>query len=152
MAKMSGGIKILIVVSVLVFTTFLLSPVQLGPTKEFRILYILKEVHILNDELPAERLLDHLKSEDPLVQVDAIMGMARRDPPDPRFIKALRQFIDAPRLFTVKDIAIYALGELRAIEALPQLHTRLGDLRYEQDEVKTAIDKINGVIQKPWWK
>lgn len=152
MAKSSRGLQLLLISLFIIAVLFLLSPVQLGPVKDFRIMHILKEVGILQEHRTTDQLLTSLKSEDIRVQVDAIMSMSRRIPPDPKLVKVLREFIDSKAPFSLKNLAIYSLGELRVVEALPQLQTRIGDPNYDQTEIKDAIDKITGVKPKAWWK
>ncbi len=144
--------RLLISCFIAIIILFLVSPYDIGPVKEFRFLYYMKELGILKDHRPPEVLINLLQSEDIRVQVDAMMTMARKEKPDKKIIEMLRQYIDGKAPYSLKNIAIYALGELRVKETLPQLQTRIGDMRYDQQEIKDAIDKINGVKGKPWWK
>ena len=152
MAKSKNGMKLIIILIAVAVCTFLLSPIPLGPVRELRILHYLKEVGILTDHRSDELLVELLQSPDLRVQVDAILAMSRKETPDPLLVKTLRRYIDGTNAYSLKNLAIYALGELRIREALPQLESRLGDLRYDQEELQAAIGKINGTVPKSWWK
>jgi hypothetical protein len=146
------GTKLLIWSFALIFVLLLLAPVRLGPVMDFRIMHILRETGALKDNRTPEQLISALESSDIRVAVDAIMVMSRQQNPDPRIVKVLRQFIDTKAPYSLQNLAIYALGELRVREALPQLESRLRDFRYDQQELRDAIDKISGVKQRPFWK
>lgn len=152
MSKMRVGTKLLLWSFGLIFVLLLLAPVRLGPVMDFRIMHLLRETGLLKDNRTPEQLISALESPDIRVEVDAIMVMSRQQNPDPRIVKTLRQFIDTRAPYSLKNLAIYALGELRIKDALPQLQSRLKDERYSQDDLLEAIDKITGVKEKPFWK
>ena len=52
----------------------------------------------------------------------------------------------------VKNIAVWALGELHAQEAKELLQALRGNLNFDQYEVNKAIKKIEGEIPKPFWR
>jgi len=152
MGKMRIGTKLIVLSCGLIFILLLLAPVRIGPIMDFRIMHILRETGALKDNRTPEQLISALESPDIRVEVDAIMVMSRQANPDPRIIKVLRQFIDTKSPYSLQNLAIYALGELHVKEALPQLKSRLRDNRYDQEGLKEAIDKINGVKERPFWK
>lgn len=152
MSKMRAGTKLIFWSFGLIFVLLLLAPVRLGPVMDFRIMHILRETGVLKDNRTPEQLISALESPDIRVEVDAIMVMSRQQNPDPRIVKILRQFIDTQAPYSLKNLAIYALGELRVKEAMPQLQSRLKDDRYNQEDLRDAIDKIAGLKEKPFWK
>jgi len=92
-----------------------------------------------------------LASKDTRVQTDAAQSIGLLDP-DPVTILALRGFIDRPDVKpSAKDVAIWALGEHRVREALPQLHTRAGNRVYDQENLMRALEKIEGRIGRSIW-
>jgi len=52
----------------------------------------------------------------------------------------------------VKNIAVWALGELHALEAKEFLYSLKGNENFDQYEVNKAIKKIEGKISKPFWR
>ena len=152
MSVAHSGSKLIAILMLVAFFTYLLSPMRIGPAREFRFMHYLKETRILQDHRSTEELLENLQSPDINVQADALMTMSRQESPDPALVKVLRQYIDGKNAFSLKNLAIYALGELRVKESLQQLESRLGDTRYDQEGLNDAIGKIKGLITKPWWK
>lgn len=146
------GIRLLILSFVLILVLFLLSPVQLGPVRDFRFMYYMWETGLLEDHRTPEQLIASLQSEDIRVQVDALMTMSRMTRQDRKIVRVLQEFIDTKAPYSLQNLAVYALGELRVRECVPQLESRLGDDRYDQEVLKRALERIAGTREKPIWK
>lgn len=147
------GKSVLIVFLVLFFVLAALafSPVRVGTIRDFRIFVTLKYWKILPVELKsAPAIIAALESTDPRVQVDAAQSVGFLTP-DPETALALRRFLDRHDVeVSVKDVAIWSLGEIRNREALFQLRDRQSRPEYDQENLRLAIDKIEGRVERGW--
>lgn len=113
---------------------------------------LLEYVGILKDKRSNAELINSLNSQDEAEQFNAITAMAYRG----YFSKNVKALLDYLKSDTgtkrVKDIAIWALGELHAREAKEFLYSLKGDENFDQYEVNKAIKKIEGKISKPFWR
>jgi len=140
-----------VLVFVLGLASFSFTPTKLGTVQDYRIMAYLKYWGVIKPPIQNPVLLkSNLASRDPRVQADAAqtIGLLK---PNPISIEGLRQFIDRRDVpIENKDLAIWALGELRAQNALKQLKGRLNDARYDQENLERAIEKIERNEPKPF--
>lgn len=93
-----------------------------------------------------------MDSFDVEVQYDAVLAMAYRGHSSPN-IRALINYTKSEETSVeMKDIAVWALGELRAYEARKFLLSLKVQKEIDQYEVEKAIKKIDGKISKPFWR
>ncbi|MDH7514653.1 MAG: HEAT repeat domain-containing protein [Bacteroidota bacterium] len=125
------------------------SPYRIGPFRDFRIIVYLKYWGVMRPSVVSgDVLIDRLASNDPRLQTDAAFSIGVL-PKDPRTVRALIGFLDRPDVASdVKDVAVWSLGELRAREALPNLRSRIGNERYDQENLLRAVRKIEGRIPR----
>jgi hypothetical protein len=141
-----------LVVCIVLGMVFLFSSFQVGPVKKMRGIVLLEYVGIIKDKRSDAELIKSLSSSNEIEQFNAITAMAyRRYCPDnaEALLKYLESDIGTKR---VKDIAVWALGELHALEAKEFLYTLRGNENFDQYEVNKAIKKIEGKIPKPFWR
>jgi hypothetical protein len=146
------ALRTLAILVALGVAAFAFSPYRLGTLKDYRFMVYLKYWHIIPpDVVNPELLARNLASDDARVQSDAAQSIGLL-PPHAVTRTALRQFIDRPGVeASAKDVAIWSLGELRDADALPQLRTRLGRADVEQENLRRAIDKIEGRRGHTFW-
>jgi hypothetical protein len=146
MRKLKTSIIVLLLLAV---AAFAFSPYKLGALTDYRAMVYLKYWGVIEPtQVNPTTLAGDLLSKDVRVQTEAAQAIGFLEP-DRITMAALRQFIDRPDVVpSVKDVAIWSLGELRVKEALPQLNTRIGNAAYDQENLRKAIDKIEGKIEK----
>ena len=142
----------LFAIGVMLIIAFLFTSYQVGPVKKTRGLVLLEYIGLIKDERSDEELIKCLSSSDEVEQFEAIAAMAQRKY-SPENAQALLDYL---RLGTgtirVRNIAVWALGELHAKEAKEFLYSLKGNKNFDQYEVDKAIKKIEGKIPKPFWR
>jgi hypothetical protein len=104
-------------------------------------LIYLNLVKTRGDYLPVKDQINH---SDPLTKLDAIFEI-KKSKKDTEKVQILLDFLKSPDNHPdLKDNAIWALGELKAKEALDVLESLKIDNRISQYELKKAILKIRG--------
>ena len=141
-----------LVVCVVLGTAFLFTSFQVGPVKKMRGILLLEYMGVIKDKRSDAELIKSLKSYDEVEQFNAITAMAYR-----RYsldnAEALLDYLKSDSgTKRVKQIAVWALGELLAPEAKEFLYTLKCNKKYDQYEVNKAIKKIEGKISKPFWR
>ena len=141
-----------LVVCVVLGTAFLFTSFQVGPVKKMRGILLLEYMGVIKDKRSDAELIKSLKSYDEVEQFNAITAMAYR-----RYsldnAEALLDYLKSDSgTKRVKQIAVWALGELHAPEAKEFLYTLKSNKKYDQYEVNKAIKKIEGKISKPFWR
>lgn len=142
----------LFAVFIMLIIAFLFTSYQVGPVKKTRGIVLLEYVGIIKDERSNEELIKYLNSSDEVEQFEAIAAIAqRRYSPDnaQALLSYLKSGIGTKR---VRNIAVWALGELHAQEAKEFLYSLIGNENFNQYEVDKAIKKIEGKIPKPFWR
>ncbi len=131
---------------------FLFTSYQVGPVKKMRGIVLLEYIGIIKDERSNEELIKCLNSSDEVGQFEAITVMAQREY-SPDNVKALLNYLRSDKgTKRVRNIAVWALGELHAQEAKDLLYSLRGNEDFDQYEVNKAIKKVEGKIPKPFWK
>lgn len=142
----------LFVAGFILVTAFLFTSYQVGPVKKMRGIVLLEYVGIIKDKRSNAELINSLNSRDEVEQFNAVTAMAYRD----YFSENVKALLDYLRsdigTKRVKDIAVWALGELHAQEAKEFLYSLKGNENFDQYEVNKAIKKIEGKISKPFWR
>ena len=139
-------------ICVMLIIAFLLTSYQVGPVKKMRGIVLLEYIGLIKDERDNSELIKCLNSSDEAEQFEAIAAMAqRRYSPDnaQALLNYLRSGTGTKR---VRNIAVWALGELHAQEAKELLYSLKGNKNFDQYEVNKAIKKIEGKIPKPFWR
>ncbi len=125
---------------------------KVGPVKKFRGVVLLEYFGILKDKRSNTELIQALQSSDEKEQLNAITAMAYREH-SLENVEALLGYLKSDKVTPrMKNIAIWALGELHAQEAKEFLYSLRGNEDFEQYEVNKAIKKIEGTWSKPFWK
>ena len=142
----------LFVICTILIITILLSSYQVGPVKKMRGIALLEYVGIIKDKRSNSELIKSLNSSDEVEQFNAITAMAyRRYSSDNA--KALLSYLKSDTgTRRVKNIAVWALGELHAQKAKELLYSLKSNENFDQYEVNKAIKKIEGKIPKPFWR
>jgi len=142
----------LFVVGIILVTAFLFTSYQVGPVKKMRGILLLEYVGIIKDKRSNSELINSLNSRDEVEQFNAVTAMAYRGYFHEN-VKALLDYLKSDiGTKRVKDIAVWALGELHAQEAKEFLYSLKGNENFDQYEVNKAIKKIEGKISKPFWR
>ena len=139
-------------ICVMLIIAFLLTSYQVGPVKKMRGIVLLEHIGLIKDERSNEELIKCLNSSDEVEQFEAIAATAqRRYSPDN--VKALLRYLKSGTgTKRVRNIAVWALGELHAQEAKEYLYSLKGNKNFDKYEVDKAIKKIEGKIPKPFWR
>ena len=128
------------------------SSYQVGPVKKNRGIALLEYVGVIKDKRSNEELIKSLSSSSEIEQFNAITAMAHRSYYSEN-AEALVSYLNSDTgTRRVKNIAVWALGELHAQEAKELLQALRGNLNFDQYEVNKAIKKIEGEIPKPFWR
>ena len=142
----------LIAVGILLFIAVMFSSYPAGPVKKKVGEVLLDFFSITKDKRSNAELIQSMDSFDVEVQYDAVLAMAYRGYSSPN-IRALINYTKAEETSVeMKDIAVWALGELRAYEARKFLLSLKVQKEIDQHEVEKAIKKIDGKISKPFWR
>ncbi len=142
----------LFVVGIILVTAFLFTSYQVGPVKKMRGIILLEYVGIIKDKRSNTELINSLNRRDEVEQFNAVTAMAYRGYFHEN-VKALLDYLKSDiGTKRVKDIAVWALGELHAQEAKEFLYSLKGNENFDQYEVNKAIKKIEGKISKPFWR
>ncbi len=137
---------------IMLIMAFLFTSYQVGPVKKMRGIVLLEYIGIIKDERSNEELIKCLNSSDEVGQFEAITVMAQREY-SPDNVKALLNYLRSDKgTKRVRNIAVWALGELHAQEAKDLLYSLRGNEDFDQYEVNKAIKKVEGKIPKPFWK
>ena len=113
---------------------------------------LLEYIGIIKDKRSNAELINTLNNRDEVEQFNAITAMAYRGYSSEN-VKALLDYLKSDRgTKRVKDVAVWALGELHAAEAKELLYSLKGNENFDQYEVNKAIKKIEGKISKPFWR
>jgi len=113
---------------------------------------LLEYVGIIKDKRSNTELINSLNRRDEVEQFNAVTAMAYRGYFHEN-VKALLDYLKSDiGTKRVKDIAVWALGELHAQEAKEFLYSLKGNENFDQYEVNKAIKKIEGKISKPFWR
>jgi len=139
-------------VCILLSIAFLLTSYQVGPVKKMRATVLLEYVGIIKDKRSDAELIRSLNSGDEIEQFNAITAMAYRRYSSDNAEALLEYLKSDTSTKRVKNIAVWALGELHAPEAKEFLHSLKGNENFDQYEVDKAIKKIEGEIPKPFWR
>ena len=142
----------LFVICIILIIAFLLTSYQVGPVKKMRGIVLLEYVGIIKDKRSNAELIKSLNSSDEVKQFNAITAMASREYSSDNVEALLNYLKSDSSTKRVKDIAIWALGELHAQEAKEFLYSLKGNENFDQYEVNKAIKKIEGEISKPFWR
>jgi len=139
-------------ICVMLIITVLFTSYQVGPVKKTRGIVLLEYIGLIKDERSNEELIKSLNNSDEVEQFEAIASMAqRRYSPDN--VKALLSYLKSDKgTKRVRNIAVWALGELHAQEAKEFLYSLKDKKNFDQYEVDKAIKKIEGKIPKPFWR
>lgn len=139
-------------VCIMLSIAFLFTSYQVGPVIKMRGIVLLEYVGIIKDKRSNSELIKSLNSSDEVEKFDAITKMAyRRYSSDNA--KALLSYLKSDTgTKRVKNIAVWALGELHAQEAKEYLNSLKDNEDFDQYEVNKAIKKIEGKIPKPFWR
>ena len=131
---------------------FLFTSFQVGPVKKMRGILLLEYVGVIKDKRSDVELIKALESNDEVEQFNAISAMAYRSY-SPDNAEALLEYLKSDSgTKRVKQIAVWALGELHAPEAKEFLYSLKDNKDFDQSEVNKAIKKIEGEIPKPFWR
>lgn len=145
--KLLGWLFVLCSALVILFS---LTSYQVGPVKKMRGIMLLEYTGILKDKRNNAELIKSLNSTDEVKQLDAVLAMAHRDYFSEN-AKALLDYLKSDSASKrMKNIAVWALGELRAQEALELLYSIKSNENLEQYEVKKAINKIERRSSRPF--
>jgi primase-polymerase (primpol)-like protein len=139
-------------ICVLLGIVFLFTSYRVGPVRKMRGVVLLEYVGIIKDKRSDAELIRSLKSNDEIEQFKAITAMAYRRY-SPENAESLLEYLKSDSgTRRVKNIAVWALGELHAPEAKEFLYSLKGNENFSQYEVDKAIKKIEGEIPKPFWR
>lgn len=142
----------LFLVGIVLIFAFLFTSYQVGPVKKMRGIVLLEYVGIIKDKRSNAELIKALKSSDEVEQFNAVTAMAYRDY-SPDNVKALLDYLKSGKATErMRNISVWALGELHAQEAKEFLFSLKGNEDFDQYEVNKAIKKIEGKISKPFWR
>jgi hypothetical protein len=142
----------LFLAGLILVTAFLFTSYPVGPVKKMRGIVLLEYIGIIKDKRSNAELINSLGSRDEVEQFNAVTAMAYRDHFSEN-VKALLDYLKSDKgTKRVKDIAVWALGELHAQEAKEFLYSLKGNENFDQYEVSKAIKKIEGKISKPFWR
>jgi hypothetical protein len=137
---------------IMLIIAFLFTSYQVGPVKKMRGIVLLEYIGIIKDERSNEELIKCLNSSEEMEQFEAIAAMAQRKY-SPDNTQALLSYLKSGTgTKRVRNIAVWALGELHAQEAKEFLYSLRGSENFDQYEVNKAIKKIEGKIPKPFWR
>jgi len=147
--RVIGWILIICVLIVLVIS---FTPYRVGPVQKLRGKVFLEYVGIIKDKRSNSELIEALKSRNEVEQMNAITAMAYRSYSSQN-AHALLEYLNIESVSNrMKNIAVWALGELHALEAKDYLYSLRGNENFSQYEVNKAIKKIEGKISKPFWR
>jgi len=153
--KKIGLIKILgwcAAAGIMLVLIFLFTSFQVGPVKKMRAVSLLEYTGVIKDKRNDAEIIRSLKSDDEVEQFHAITAMAYRRY-SPANAEALLIYLKSNTgTKRVRDIAVWALGELHAPEAEAFLDLLLGSEDLDQYEIRKALKKIRGEISKPFWR
>lgn len=146
------AIGLIFAVCIVLSMVFLLTSYRVGPVKKMRGIVLLEYVGIIKDKSSNEELIKALNNSNEIKQFNAITAMAYRRY-SPENAEALLKYLKSDTgTRRVKNIAVWALGELHALEAKDFLLSLKGNKNFDQYEVNKAIKKIEGKIPKPFWR
>jgi len=131
---------------------FLFTSFQVGPVKKMRGILLLEYVGVIKDKRSDVELIKALESNDEVEQFNAITAMAYRSYSSDNAEALLEYLKSDSGTKRVKQIAVWALGELHAPEAKEFLYSLKDNKDFDQSEVNKAIKKIEGEIPKPFWR
>jgi len=141
-----------LIVCIVLGTAFLFTSFQVGPVKKMRGILLLEYVGIIKDKRSNAELIKALHNPDEVEQFNAITAMAYRNY-SPDNAEALLNYLKSDTgTIRVRQIAVWALGELHAPEAEEFLYSLKGNNDFDQSEINKAIKKIKGEIPKPFWR
>lgn len=142
----------LFVIGVILLIIILFIPYRVGPVEKPLGRVILEYTGIFKDKRSNVELIKSLNSSDEAEQLNAITAMAYRSSSSDN-VEALMSYLKSDKATKrMKDIAVWALGELHAQEAKEFLYSLKNDESFDQYEVNKAIKKIEGKIPKPFWR
>ena len=141
-----------LIVCIVLGTVFLFTSFQVGPVKKMRGILLLEYVGIIKDKRSDAELIMSLKSCDEVEQFNAITAITYRRYSSENAEALLGYLKSDTGTKRVKQIAVWALGELHAPEAKEFLLSLKGNDYFDQYEVNKAIKKIDGEIPKPFWR
>jgi len=130
----------------------LLTSYQVGPVKKMRGVVLLEYVGVIKDNRSNAELINSLNSSNEIEQFNAITAMAYRRYCSDNAEALLSYLKSDTGTKRVNNIAVWALGELHALEAKEFLYSIKGNENFDQYEVNKAIKKIEGKISKPFWR
>lgn len=133
-------------------TVFLITSFQVGPVKKMRGILLLEYVGVVKDKRSEAELTKSLKSGDEVEQFNAITAMAYRRYSSDNAEALLDYLKSDAGTKRVRQIAVWALGELHAPETKEFLHSLKDNDDFDQSEVNKAIKKIEGEIPKSFWR
>ena len=113
---------------------------------------LLEYAGIIKDKRSNAELIEALNSPDEIEQFNTITAMAHRRYSSDNAEALLDYLKSDVGTRRVKNIAVWALGELHALEAREFLYSLKGNENFEQYEIDKAIKKIDGEIPKPFWR
>lgn len=142
----------LFAICTMLIIALLLTSYQVGPVKKMRGIVLLEYIGLIKDERSDEELIKCLSSSDEVVQFEAIAAMAQRIYSAENAQALLNYLRSGTGTKRVRNIAVWAIGELHAQEAKEFLYSLKGDKNFDQYEVEKAIKKIEGKIPKPFWR
>ena len=139
-------------ICVMLILALLLTSYQVGPVKKMRGIVLHEYIGVIKDERSNEELIKSLNSRDEVEQFEAITAMAQRKY-FPDNVQELLNYLKSDKgTKRVRNIAVWALGELHAQEAKELLYSLRGNENFDQYEVNKAIKKVEGKISKPFWR
>ena len=141
-----------LIVCIVLGTAFLFTSFQVGPVKKMRGILLLEYVGVIKDKRSDADLIKSLKSSDEVEQFNAITAIAYRSYSSDNAEALLEYLKSDSGTKRVKQIAVWALGELHAPEAKEFLYSSKDNKDFDQSEVNKAIKKIEGEIPKPFWR
>ena len=141
-----------LIVCIVLGTAFLFTSFQVGPVKKMRGILLLEYVGVIKDKRSDADLIKSLKSSDEVEQFNAITAIAYRSYSSDNAEALLEYLKSDSGTKRVKQIAVWALGELHAPEAKEFLYSLKDNKDFDQSEVNKAIKKIEGEIPKPFWR
>ena len=107
---------------------------------------------VIKDNRSNAELINSLNSSNEIEQFNAITAMAYRRYCSDNAEALLSYLKSDTGTKRVNNIAVWALGELHALEAKEFLYSIKGNENFDQYEVNKAIKKIEGKISKPFWR
>lgn len=131
---------------------FLFTSFQVGPVKKMRGILLLEYVGVIKDKRSDVELIKALESNEEVEQFNAITAMAYRSYSSDNAEALLEYLKSDSGTKRVKQIAVWALGELHAPEAKEFLYSLKDNKEFDRSEVNKAIKKIEGEIPKPFWR